>query len=82
MSTSTTPLPLTAGRWALDPFHSSVGFTVRHLGVSKVRVFRFLRTLLSLGYVLQDPETEKYRLSYKLYHLGQALAEQLLLVRR
>ncbi|SMH31456.1 IclR family transcriptional regulator [Mesorhizobium australicum] len=47
----------------------------RRIGVSKVRVFRFLRTLLSLGYVLQDPQTEKYRLSYKLYHLGQALAD-------
>ncbi len=47
----------------------------RRLGVSKVRVFRFLRTLLSIGYVLQDSETEKYRLSYKLYHLGQALAD-------
>lgn len=30
-------LPLIAGRWALDTHHSSVGFTVRHLGVSKVR---------------------------------------------
>jgi polyisoprenoid-binding protein YceI len=29
--------PLKAGRWALDHAHSSVGFTVRHLGVSKVR---------------------------------------------
>ncbi|PTE13434.1 IclR family transcriptional regulator [Pseudogemmobacter blasticus] len=47
----------------------------RRIGSSKVRVFRFLRTLLSLGYVLQDPETDKYRLSYKLYHLGQALAD-------
>lgn len=47
----------------------------RRIGVSKVRVFRFLRTLLSLGYVLQDADTEKYRLSYKLYHLGQALAD-------
>lgn len=34
---STTTLPLTPGRWALDRDHSSVGFTVRHLGVSKVR---------------------------------------------
>ncbi|PSJ53601.1 IclR family transcriptional regulator [Kumtagia ephedrae] len=47
----------------------------RRIGAPKVRVFRFLRTLLSLGYVLQDPDTEKYRLSYKLYHLGQALAD-------
>lgn len=35
--TTTTTLPLTAGRWALDPAHSSVGFTIRHLGVAKVR---------------------------------------------
>jgi polyisoprenoid-binding protein YceI len=33
----TTTLPLAPGRWALDPAHSSVGFTIRHLGVSKVR---------------------------------------------
>jgi polyisoprenoid-binding protein YceI len=34
----TTPsLPLAPGVWALDPYHSSVGFTIRHLGVSKVR---------------------------------------------
>ncbi len=30
-------LPLVAGHWAVDHAHSSVGFTVRHLGVSKVR---------------------------------------------
>jgi polyisoprenoid-binding protein YceI len=35
--TATTALPLTPGRWTLDPAHSSVGFTIRHLGVSKVR---------------------------------------------
>ncbi len=28
---------LTAGTWAIDPSHSEVGFTVRHLMVSKVR---------------------------------------------
>ncbi|MBC9713831.1 YceI family protein [Streptomyces sp. TRM66268-LWL] len=38
MTTSpTTTLPLTAGTWAFDPFHSAVGFTIRHLGISKVR---------------------------------------------
>jgi polyisoprenoid-binding protein YceI len=37
MSTTDIALPLVAGRWALDPNHSSVGFSVRHLGVSKVR---------------------------------------------
>lgn len=53
----------------------------RKVGVSKVRVFRFLRTLLQMGYVLQDPETDRYRLSFKLYHLGQALGDSVDLLR-
>ena len=32
-----TTLPLTNGRWAIDPAHTDVGFTVRHLGLAKVR---------------------------------------------
>jgi polyisoprenoid-binding protein YceI len=45
--TSTTPtspvsappsaLPLAPGRWSVDHLHSSLGFTIRHLGISKVR---------------------------------------------
>jgi polyisoprenoid-binding protein YceI len=30
-------LPLTPGHWVVDTNHSSIGFTIRHLGVSKVR---------------------------------------------
>lgn len=33
----TTNLPLTTGTWNIDPAHTTVGFTVRHLGLSKVR---------------------------------------------
>jgi polyisoprenoid-binding protein YceI len=36
-SHSTTVLPLAPGDWVFDPLHSSVGFTIRHLGISKVR---------------------------------------------
>ncbi len=36
-STTSTSLPLAAGTWTADPNHSNVGFTVRHLGLSKVR---------------------------------------------
>jgi polyisoprenoid-binding protein YceI len=36
-STDVATLPLAPGRWALDPNHSAVNFTIRHLGVSKVR---------------------------------------------
>lgn len=37
MSTTTSTLPLTAGTWPVDVAHSTVEFTVRHLGLSKVR---------------------------------------------
>src|SRR3979409_467735 len=30
-------LPLAPGRWAVDTNHSSIGFSIRHLGVSNVR---------------------------------------------
>jgi polyisoprenoid-binding protein YceI len=36
MTTTTVP-GLTAGTWNIDPAHSEVGFTVRHVMVSKVR---------------------------------------------
>lgn len=35
--THDTVLPLAPGRWELDTNHSSIGFVIRHLGVSKVR---------------------------------------------
>ncbi len=36
-TTTATTLPLQAGTWTIDPSHSTVEFTVRHLGLSKVR---------------------------------------------
>lgn len=36
-ATTTTTLPFTAGTWTIDPVHSEVSFTVRHLMVGKVR---------------------------------------------
>lgn len=30
-------LPLSPGHWELDPLHSAVNFTIRHLGIAKVR---------------------------------------------
>ena len=35
--TTHTDLPLAPGRWELDSWHSEVSFTIRHLGISKVR---------------------------------------------
>ena len=38
LTDSTAPaLPLDPGTWTVDPNHSAVNFTIRHLGVSKVR---------------------------------------------
>jgi polyisoprenoid-binding protein YceI len=34
---TTASLPLAPGRWAVDTNHSSISFSIRHLGVSKVR---------------------------------------------
>ena len=36
-ATTTSTLPLTTGTWTADPAHTTVGFVVRHLGLSKVR---------------------------------------------
>lgn len=49
----------------------------RSIGITKPRIFRHLRTLLDEGYVLQDPLTEKYQLSLKLFHIGQLIAEHI-----
>lgn len=47
-SANTTTVPLKAGVWKLDPTHSAVVFSIRHLGLSKVRgrFDRFDATLL------------------------------------
>lgn len=51
MTTATITIPgLTAGVWAIDPTHSEVSFTVRHLMVSKVRgVFTRFSGELTVG---------------------------------
>jgi polyisoprenoid-binding protein YceI len=38
MTSATVEIPgYVVGKWAIDPVHSHVGFTIRHLAVSKVR---------------------------------------------
>ncbi len=54
-TTTTTGLPLRTGDWALDPNHSSVGFVVRHLGLSNVRGrFNHFDASLHVGESLAD----------------------------
>lgn len=45
------------------------------LGMPRARVYRYLQTLAALGYVRQDPASERYRLTLKLFHIGQAVAD-------
>lgn len=54
------------------------------VGMPRSRVYRYLQTLQFLGYVVQDPTTERYRLTLKMFHLGQAIADgtQLMTVAR
>ncbi|MGW0577420.1 YceI family protein [Streptomyces sp. NPDC002920] len=53
--TTVAALPLSPGDWALDPLHSAVNFTIRHLGITKVRGrFAEFRTGLYVGDTLDD----------------------------
>ncbi|MEQ8834322.1 MAG: YceI family protein [Miltoncostaeaceae bacterium] len=52
MSTSVTPVTSTipAGLWAIDPGHSTVGFSVKHMGIATVRgEFREFEGALEVG---------------------------------
>ncbi|MGH8135417.1 MAG: IclR family transcriptional regulator [Steroidobacteraceae bacterium] len=46
------------------------------VGMPKPRIYRHLRTLLSRGYVSQQPQGDKYRLTLRLSHIACAIAEQ------
>jgi DNA-binding IclR family transcriptional regulator len=70
----------------MAPLNEGIRLTdlARRLDMPKARVYRFLQALLASGYVRQDPETERYRLTLKLFHIGQAVADgtQLLSIAR
>ena len=54
-TTATSILPLAQGTWALDTNHTSVTFSVRHLGVAKVRGrFNDVTAELVVGATLED----------------------------
>ena len=48
-------LPVAPGRWMLDPAHSRIGFSVRHLGIANVRgQFSDFDVTLTVGQTLSD----------------------------
>ncbi|MEI5099931.1 YceI family protein [Streptomyces sp. PmtG] len=73
-TTVTTPLPLPAGRWTIDPFHSAVNFTIRHLGISKVRGrFAEFDAELVVG---ETPETSSVTATIKLASIDTGNADR------
>ncbi|MEJ8570415.1 IclR family transcriptional regulator [Microbaculum marinum] len=46
------------------------------LGTTKNRIYRHLATLGNLGYVVRDPDTERYKVGIRLVQLGSAVANQ------
>jgi IclR family transcriptional regulator, KDG regulon repressor len=55
----------------------SVGVTelARAFETTKSRMHRHLQTLMTAGYLVRDPRTERYRVSARLVALGQAVSE-------
>lgn len=47
----------------------------RALAINKSRVYRHLQTLVDLGYLAQDSDSERYRVTSRLTSLGQAAGE-------
>ncbi|HSV57108.1 MAG TPA: IclR family transcriptional regulator C-terminal domain-containing protein [Magnetospirillaceae bacterium] len=56
---------------------SGVSDLARAIGGQKSTVFRLLATLKDTGYILQDPETERYYLSLKLFRIGSGAIRRL-----
>ena len=58
------------------PGYMRISEIAEELGLPRPRVFRHLRTLRDQGYVIQDADNEKYQLTVKLYHIGQAIGDR------
>ena len=46
-----------------------------HFETNKTRIFRHLRTLVETGYIVQDKESERYRVGSRLIALGQTVSK-------
>ncbi|MFN8558995.1 MAG: IclR family transcriptional regulator [Dehalococcoidia bacterium] len=61
--------------------HSPEGLTMREIGplcseVSTATIYRILKTLSTEGFVVQDRDTKRYRISLRLWQLGAAALNQ------
>lgn len=57
--------------------HGDIGVTelASTLGTTKSRIHRHLRSLMTLGYISQSEQTERYRIGSRLIALGQAASQ-------
>lgn len=60
-------------RLAASPYQQGLSELARALGASKWRLFRHIHALREEGYVIQDPETEKFELGTRFYLLTRAI---------
>lgn len=47
------------------------------LSLPKVSIYRFLRVLLKRGFIMQNPQTRKYRLGIKVFELGSIVLKDM-----
>ncbi|PIE34329.1 IclR family transcriptional regulator [candidate division KSB3 bacterium] len=47
------------------------------LGLPRVSIYRFLRVLLKRGFIMQNPQTRKYRLGIKVFELGSLVLKDM-----
>ncbi len=64
-----------------DSGQTGISELSQRLGMSKTTVHRVMQTLKALGYVTQEVETERYRLTIRLFELGAKALESVDLVR-
>jgi len=50
---------------------------LKGISMDKSTVYRFLVSLMDLGFVFQDPQTDKYGLTLKIFEIGMAVLERM-----
>ena len=63
-------------RLAFGEKYSRVTELARDIGTSKNRIHRHLKTLMDLGYVAQETETQRYMVGVRLVQIGNAVASK------
>jgi len=63
--------------FSIDTPELSVSELEEKLSLPKVSIYRFLRVLLKRGFIVQNPQTRKYRLGIKVFELGSLVLKDM-----